>query len=36
LDRDVGSAFLLSAALGDALKKAKADKGFFLKKGRVV
>ncbi len=36
IDESVGSAFFLSAALGDALKKAKADKGFFLKKCRVV
>jgi hypothetical protein len=36
LDHDVGDCILFSAALGDALKKAKADKGFFLKKGRVV
>jgi hypothetical protein len=36
LDYDVGDVFLLSAALGDALKKAKADKGFKLTKCRVV
>lgn len=36
LDPKVDDAFLLSAALGLALKKAKADKGFFLKKCRVV
>jgi hypothetical protein len=36
LDYDVGDAFFLSAPLGDALKKAKADKGFKLMKCRVI
>lgn len=36
IDYDVGDAIFLSRALGDALKKAKADKGFFMKKCRVV
>jgi hypothetical protein len=36
IDQSVGDAFFLSAALGDALKKAKADKGFDLLRCRVV
>lgn len=36
VDPDVGDAFFLSDGLGKALKKAKADKGFFLKKCRVI
>lgn len=36
IDRQVGSAFFLSEALGAALKKAKADKGFFLFRRRVI
>lgn len=35
-DPNVGHAFFLSGALGLALKNAKADKGFFLHKCRVV
>lgn len=36
IDPDVAHSFFLSEALGAALKKAKADKGFFLHKCRVV
>lgn len=36
IDLKVGDAVFLSRALGDALKKAKADKGFFMKKCRIV
>lgn len=36
IDPQVGDAFFLSDALGKALKKAKADKGFFLHKCRVI
>lgn len=36
IDPQVGHAFFLSDALGTALKKAKADKGFFLHKCRAV
>jgi hypothetical protein len=36
IDPLVASAFFMSDALGSALKKAKADKGFFLHKCRVV
>lgn len=36
LDFDVGDVLFLSAELGDALKKAKADKGFKLMKGRII
>ena len=36
LEYDVGDAFFVSGALGNALKKAGADKGFHLKKCRVI
>lgn len=36
IDERVGDALFLSAALGNALRKAKADKGWMLKKCRVV
>jgi hypothetical protein len=36
IDPDMAHSFFLSNALGAALKKAKADKGFFLHKCRVV
>jgi hypothetical protein len=36
IDGLVGDAFFLSAALGDALKKAKVDKGLFLTKCWIV
>jgi hypothetical protein len=36
IDPQVGDAFFLSDGLGNALKKAKADKGFFLHKCRVL
>ena len=36
IDPQVGSAFFLSDALGAALKKAKADKGFFLFRCGVI
>lgn len=36
IDPDVGDAFFLSDLLASALKKAKADKGFFLSKCRVI
>lgn len=36
IDHDVGDAIFLSGALGDALRKAKADRGFFMKKCRVA
>jgi len=36
IDPQIGDAFFLSDALGKALKKAKADKGFFLHKCRVL
>ena len=36
VDPDVGDAFFLSDALAKALKNAKADKGFFLAKCRVL
>lgn len=36
IDPDVGDAFFLSDTLAKALKKAKADKGFFLGKCRVI
>jgi hypothetical protein len=36
IDPDVGDAFFVSDALAKALKKAKADKGFFLSKCRVI
>jgi hypothetical protein len=36
IDPDVGDAFFVSNALAKALKKAKADKGFFLSKCRVI
>ena len=36
IDPQVGHAFFLSEALGKALKKAKADKGFYLHKCRVI
>ncbi|MFL9498842.1 imm11 family protein [Rhodopseudomonas palustris] len=36
IDPQVGDAFFLSDELGKALTKAKADKGFFLRKCRVV
>jgi hypothetical protein len=36
IDTQIGDAFFLSDALGMALKRAKADKGFFLHKCRVL
>ena len=36
IDPSVGRSFFLSGALGVALKKARADKGFFLSKCRLV
>lgn len=36
VDPQVGAAFFLSGTLGNALRKAKADKGFFLHKCRIV
>lgn len=36
IDPNMRDVFFLGEALGQALKKAKADKGFFLKKCRVV
>jgi hypothetical protein len=36
VDPQIGDAFFLSDALGTPLKKAKADKGFFLHKCRVL
>lgn len=36
IDPSVGRSFFLSGALGVALKKAKADKGFFLSQCRLV
>lgn len=36
IDPDVAHSFFVSEALGAALKKAKADKGFFLHKCRVI
>jgi hypothetical protein len=36
IEEKIDSAILFSSALGDALRKAKTDKGFFFKKCRIV